>query len=351
MDSSTLFSSIITSLIASIVFWFAFSFVPSIIRWFRIRPRVENDLSDIRMHLFLFIQIPFLQSIHSSSLFQEDIKEKRLNLEDFEDALYGKCISEARRNGFFQNRLLNVSGVLIEQSRKIDKRLDLIYRYVDYLRTSEILVLKEIGEKIHTYEFVEHDPTVDNLTITPVNPSISYMKKNFYDLYELYHRLNRICESHRLIKCNGFETYLSISRKMNRGILFCPFARRKLGVKYSILLKLRKCIKNNKVKSAETKLREYLECEKEKLVYQRGILEFVLCEEHYRNLLVEIRGEDEFLELQRCVKSEVDAKNRFRLRNTENRMIIERMKRETTPVTAFDEDTIRKINKLFDGYL
>ena len=68
MNQETVIASIITSLIASVVFWIIFSFIPNTIRYIKMRPRVERDIDDIKMQLFFYIQIPFLQSLHSASL-------------------------------------------------------------------------------------------------------------------------------------------------------------------------------------------------------------------------------------------------------------------------------------------
>ena len=73
MDEHTILVSIVTSLIASVVFWIVFSLIPTTIKYFQIRPRVETDITDIKLHLLFFIQIPFLQSIHATSVFQADM--------------------------------------------------------------------------------------------------------------------------------------------------------------------------------------------------------------------------------------------------------------------------------------
>ena len=77
MDEAALIVSIVTSLIASFLFWIVFNLIPWICKYIRIRPRVEKDIMDIKTHLLFFIDIPFLQSVHSPSVFQPDIEKQK----------------------------------------------------------------------------------------------------------------------------------------------------------------------------------------------------------------------------------------------------------------------------------
>lgn len=173
MDKSALIVSIVTSLIASFLFWIVFNLIPWIYRYMRIRPRVEKDIMDIKTHLLFFIDTPFLQSVHSPSVFQLDIEKQKICEADFENALYGKCLSVERCIGEFEHRLLPVGKKLESNANELDKRLDKIQRYSDHLKTREILLLKEIGEKIHKYDFVEHTKVIDGMVFRSVDPTIS----------------------------------------------------------------------------------------------------------------------------------------------------------------------------------
>ena len=94
MDKVTIGFSIITSLIASIVFWLASYFIPSRMKILQVRPRVEEDIKSILLHIMFYIEIPFLRRVHTATDYQSDIDAQRINLNDYENALYGKCLSK-----------------------------------------------------------------------------------------------------------------------------------------------------------------------------------------------------------------------------------------------------------------
>lgn len=94
-----------------------------------------------------------------------------------------------------------------------------------------------------------------------------------------------------------------------------------------------------------------MKLEDQKLIYIRGLLDYLLSEDEYREICVSIRGDNEVQELISCLESESNIKQRFVLRNNENKRIIDEMEKKCPKITDLSEDEIRKINKLFDGYL
>ena len=284
MNQETVIASIITSLIASVVFWIIFSFIPNTIRYIKMRPRVERDIDDIKMQLFFYIQIPFLQSLHSASLFQSDINDGKLTKSDFEKALFGKCLSRDRCVNEFEHRLLPVGEKLKERVAELDVRLDRIQRYSSFMRMKEILLLKEVGENIHIYEYDEHKDMVDGVEFVAVNPTISYMASNFYDLYLLYHELVDICDSFILINRNMHEKYECTKRKLEKK----KFVGYLIGwalveKKYKKLLELQYAWEKSSKGKVEKKVNDFLELDSLKLVYLRGYLGFLdNKEEFYR---------------------------------------------------------------------
>lgn len=352
MDNPAIIVSIATSLVASIVFWIVFNEIPLIYKYKRIRPRVEEDIIDIKAHLLFFIQIPFLQSVHSSSVFQSDIEKQKIRKEDFENALYSKCLSEERCVNGLEHRLLPVGEKLESCADELDKRIDRIQRYSNYLKTKEVLILKEIGEKIHKYDFMEHKNIIDGMVFMSVNPTISYMKTNFYELYSLYHALKRLCDSFCLIKRNDFEKYRIARHKLEDKRYISYFIKWIfLDKKYKTLVELRHAFLKDNEKKIRIKLQKYLKLDNEKLIYLRGHLDYLASEEKYRNLCISVRGESEVQEWISCVNSESIIKKRFELRNTENKKIIVEMEKNNPKITELNATEIRSIRKLFDGYL
>ena len=83
----------------------------------------------------------------------------------------------------------------------------------------------------------------------------------------------------------------------------------------------------------------------------RGYLEDYLSESEFIGLLTNIRGDDEVQELISYINSEKIRKKKFELRNAENKALIDAKSKNAPKISDLDEDSIRIINKLFDGYL
>ncbi|SCY24587.1 hypothetical protein SAMN02910451_01912 [Butyrivibrio hungatei] len=345
MDNHTVSVSIITSLIASIAFWFGFDFIPSRLKYLRIRPRVEKDLDDIRFHLFFFIQIPFLQSVHTASFYQTDIEDKKLQKSDFENALYGKCLSEDRQNDSEHN-LLAVGKKLEENANDIDKRIDRIQRYSNYLKTKEILLIKEIGEKIHTYDFV------DGLGFKTVNPTISYMSGNFYELYSLYHNFKVICDSYWFLNRNDFQKYNIIVGMLEKRKYISSFIRWMfLGEIYKTLVEVRYYFLKGNMKKVKLKLQKVLRLDKDRQVPLNLFLDYLLNENEVRDILIRSRGEQEVQNWISNADSEKIWKNNFESRNIQNKKYIEEKMKNAPKITEYNLAQLKAVNKLFDGYI
>ena len=352
MGKETIFASIITSLIASLVFGFAFNFIPFIYRYLHIRPRVEEELADINFHLFFFIQIPFLQSVHTASDFQHDIENNELHREDFENALYGKCLSKERCKGEFEHRLLVVGEELEENSKEIDKRIDRIYRYSDYLTTKEILMITEIGKKIHTYDFNEHVNIVDGVELKAVNPSISYMSGNFYELYILYHAFKDMCDSYCFLRRNDYQKYrIAVKGLENKKYIIFFNNWISLNETYRTLVGMRQQYLKRNMKKVEKKLRKFLKLDSDKQVALNLFGDYLLHENELRNIIACSRGEHEVQEWISCENSEEIRKKQFELRNLDTRRIIEEKIKNVPRITEYGEEQIQAVKKLFNGYL
>lgn len=351
MDEHTILVSIVTSLIASVVFWIVFSLIPTTIKYFQIRPRVETDITDIKLHLLFFIQIPFLQSIHATSVFQADIEDKKLKEEDFANALFGKCLSEAQCKNEFEHRLLPVGESLENSAIELDKRLDRIQRYSEFLKIKEVLVLKEIGEKIHAYDYAEHKTIIDGIEIVAVNPTISYMTANFYMLFSLYHELKEMCDAFCLVKRNDYEKYRVVWQQLEKKHYIRYYIKRlTLDKKHKDLITIRYYFLKEKKKKVKERLQDYLEHENQKLVSIRGYLDYLLSDDEYLSLCVSVKGEDEVQELVSFLNAETRIKQRFVLRNEETKKIIDEKEKRNPKITELGEAEIRIINKLFDAY-
>ena len=346
------YEAIITSLIASLVFWIVFNLIPSAYKHFKIRPRVEQDILDIKDNLLFVIQIPFLQSTHSASHYQNDIRENKLKKEDFENALYGKCLNETQCINEFENRLLAVGKKLKDCIGELDKKLDRIYRYSDYLKTSEILLLKEMGEKLHTYSLDEEKIVIDGVVFQSVNPTLSYMKSNFYELYLLYHELQEKSNSFFLVKRSDIEKYNVVRENLKEKHYFRYFfGKLFLSKKYKMLIGMNSALQKGNTDKAKKRLEKYLALEELELVYIRSFLDVIATEEEYISLCSKIRGEREVQKWHSCIDSELVEKKRFELRNAENKRMVENKLNSVPTISELDNNAIKILDKLFDGYI
>lgn len=351
MGENTILVSVEASLIASVVFWIVFNLIPKTIKYFQIRPRIETDITDIKLQLLFFIEIPFLQSVHTASVFQHDIEDKKLKEEDFANALYGKCQTEEQCKNEFEHRLLPVGERLEQRAKELDKRLDRIQRYSEFLKTKEVLILKEIGERIHTYDYVERKTIIDGIEIVTINPTISYMTANFYMLFSLYHELKEMCDAFWFVKRNDYEKYMVAWQQLEKKQYIRYFITRfTLDKKQKDLITIRYYYLKEKKKKVKEKLQDYLKHENQKLVSLRLYLDYLLSDDEYLSLCVSVRGEDEVQELVSCLNAEKQIKQRFVSRNEETKKIIDEKEKRNPKITELGESEIRIINKLFDGY-
>lgn len=346
-------TAIITSLIAAVVFWLFFNVVPFwVFKYSRIRPKVVCDLKDISGTLLHFLEIPFVRSVHSASLYQNEIRSGTLTENDFENALYGKCLSPDRCVQGFEHRLLPVGNKLNKVAQQLDEKIDRIFRYSDYLRTREVVLLREIGKKIHTHEYEERNDIVDGVVIKTVNPSISYMKRNFYELYNLYQALKKKCDFSFYNKRNINERLsFAIEVLKDRHYWIYRLMRIRITGKKALLLDAKSAYMKGNKKRAEKKLRKYLELEEEKLVNLRGYFDYIQKDEVFIKILEEIRGKEEVNEWINCVAETEKIKIYMSQRNNENKAIIDEMKNNNPKITELDEKGLMMIRKLFDGYL
>lgn len=92
------------------------------------------------------------------------------------------------------------------------KRLDhyKVLSFHTYATAEEILLLEEIREKIRIYHFGERhinkncETTFNGQVYRPVDPSISYRRRNFYELYQLFCKLQTVVLNRRPIDRDRF---------------------------------------------------------------------------------------------------------------------------------------------------
>ncbi len=184
---------IILSVIAAVIFWFIFSYLPTNKRKKKLRPIIEFDLVCLNQALTNIFQT----IIGKSPYFDENIYSGNLTKKDFYIALQNKCLTEYDLYDTNVSSHYEIIGLkLAEKFENANNIINKILIYNEFVEAEELLLLNEIShkikicyinEKIINYHIIDIEngnrPTISNLCS-------KYQR--FYDLYELYKELNEI---------------------------------------------------------------------------------------------------------------------------------------------------------------
>ncbi|SFK77484.1 hypothetical protein SAMN05216302_10153 [Nitrosomonas aestuarii] len=197
---------IFLSIIAACVFWFFFSFLPEKIRKNKVREKLDLNEYQIYLELFHIFDLLMRHRKNSPSSYQYKILGNKLGKDDIRFGLQNKCLNEHYLYyKDIKNLLLPVGKSLTERIIKIDKNIDRIFNFSFYLSTEEILLLEEIKITLHTYEIeTQHKRIPSTDGYYPINPTISYMSGNFYELFALFTKLQHIVFSKKFENRNLF---------------------------------------------------------------------------------------------------------------------------------------------------
>ena len=198
------FIAIVLNIIAAIVFWLAFAFIPERHRRNKLRPKLEFGIYQICSTLFALFDLVMRFDVHSPSSFQKKIKGTKLHPVEIELGLQNKCLNDTYLYDEKVSSLLMPTGKQLFESRsRIDRLIERVFAFSQHLSTKEILLLEQIRGKLETYDLEHFDREagvrVGDKQFLPVNPSLSYMGKSLAELYDLFGRL------HSIAFCNGYE--------------------------------------------------------------------------------------------------------------------------------------------------
>jgi hypothetical protein len=97
MTWNEIIAAIVTSLIASVVFWLVFNVIPNAVERKRIKQLLDFDLYQIYTKLAHFLEIPLRHSNHSPSHLQMRLYQGLLKKEVYDLYLSTKCLTEEYR--------------------------------------------------------------------------------------------------------------------------------------------------------------------------------------------------------------------------------------------------------------
>lgn len=323
-------SAIITSFIASVVFYLCFQYFPDKRKYNRIRPRIEVELMEIADSLFFYIEMPMRSEIHSSSFFQKEIREGKLLKEDFELGLYNKCLNES----YIYDENANLMIVIGDKLKYYADQLSLSIRNIlmnqQLLTSDEILIIEDINRLLYTYQYDgDANLKVGTTYYRPVNPTLSYMSENFYKLYCLWNELRHMMFKYTNIRKEGrqgeqrfftlqwerinwelkhenYERASEIIDELSIGQLT------EFQMEVLEYLRLRIEIETGYIEHAKTHLERIIKNKKhERLVYERGFFECIEGNEELMGLCSTLCPENEIAGWNNVVGQERRIKEQF----------------------------------------
>ena len=323
-------SAIVTSFIASVVFYLCFQYLPEKRRYNRIRPRIEVELMEITDSLFFYIEMPLRHEIHSSSFFQKEIREGKLVKEDFELGLYNKCLNDSYVYDENSNLMIVIGDKLKYHADQLSLGIRNVLMSQQFLTSDEILIIEDINRLLYTYQYDgDANLKVGTSYYRPVNPTLSYMSDNFYKLYclwsELRHKMFRYTYI-RKEERQGEQRFFTLQwERINWELKHGNYERASeiidelsigelpdFQVEVLEYLRLRIEIEIGYIEHAKAHLERIIKDRKrERLVYERGFFECIEGNKELMSLCSKLCSEDEIAEWNNVVGQEKRIKDHF----------------------------------------
>jgi hypothetical protein len=190
---------VITSLIAGLIFWLFFSYLPWRTRRKKLRPVVESALCDVYERLFCLFDAIMGHQSRSPSYYQAEIRSGKLTEEQIGIGLANKCLNDSYLyDKNVPHALMVIGRTIFDQCLAIDEVADKIISFNTYASAREVMLIEKIREQVRKYHFGERQVTASAKTplgptvLYPVNPTIWYRKQNFYEIYQLFCELQGV---------------------------------------------------------------------------------------------------------------------------------------------------------------
>ena len=223
------------SIFSGFVFWIIFQLIPLYIRKSKLRPKIEDDLLYINNTIGHLIDLAMKHAESTTSMFYKEISNYELTLDDLHIGLMNKSLNQSFLVDDFSDNIV-IGELIYKKTKTINTKIDRIFYFNDQLSAAEILVLEKIHQALYKYHFSDFNrpyvDTRDGGRYVPADPSLSYLRYFFFEIYQLKKELEKILIS---------------SRANNKSILFIKLSYLKNKNKFSKAIKiLKKEIKNTK---------------------------------------------------------------------------------------------------------
>lgn len=200
---SNILLPILLSIAAAIIFWLVFSYFPERKRRKKLRPIVELALFDTYKQLFSLFDLIMRHTGNSPSFYQSEIRAGKLSENDIALGLQNKCLNESYLyDTKVKDALIVVGEEILDRVLALDELANKVLCFHTYATAEELVLLEQIREKIRVYDFGERHlnknagALINGQLFRPVDPSISYRRVNFYEIYQLFCKLQVLVLDH-----------------------------------------------------------------------------------------------------------------------------------------------------------
>lgn len=312
MKWDDVFAAIVTSLIASVVFWLVFNVLPNKVERKKIRPLLDFDLFIIYNRLAHFLEIPFFHSLNSPSYLQMRLFTGSIKKEDYHLYLATKCLTKDHMivDDNAKN-LIPIGSVLKSVSNEIQDSIQKLYVFNKYLTAEQILLCRKIADKITTYDYeMGAFERIGNHVFGPVDPTMRGMYNMFYETYTLFLQLQDHLIS-RKPAGNELGDFYKILCLRKWGLLYSQGEYKKAAKKAKSLNEsntkvyyFRSLYRNGDVEKGLTALKDFLHNETMQLIDLRGSLKEFIDDDQIKEVLIAERSDKEYQEMIDCINME-----------------------------------------------
>lgn len=304
--------AIVTSLIASIMFWVVFNVIPDWRERKKMKPLVDFDLYNIYMKLGFFVEMPFIHVKHSPAYNQQQLYNGGVTKDDFELFLATKCETEEHRKiDEVAKNLIPIGHELTVISQEIIGMIQKIYVFNKYLTAEQIMLCRMIADKITTYSYEDKAQLmVNGRLLVPLDPTMKYMGNMFFELYLLYLQLQDYLVSQKAYD-NEFGDFYQQLYKRKVGLLYSQKHYKKvlsLTEGRDDMTLQSYCFRSlyhlGRIEESLTLMREFLHNEGSFLIYMRGYFEEFMNDETIKEVLVNSRSMDQYGKMEACIIEE-----------------------------------------------
>ncbi len=312
---------IFLSIIAAIIFWFAFVYLPERSRHKKIRIKVDLNLYQIYLDIFYILDLVMSPNTYSPSYYQDKIKGNKLDKNDIELGLQNKCLNEQYMyDKNVKDLFIPIGKKLYEKIKKIDLIIERIFNFNFYINPEEVLLLEKIRTQINTYDLENFNKQpftiIGSMTTAPVNQTLSYMTHNIFGLFQLYIKMQDIVHGPKFTYTKpylGKIQHYFLKGEYDKCIdEIYKFKNKSSKDKHFLELNLFQAeYMKGKRDSAYARLNSLLASDKPILVTYRGFLKNIISDEKIRKILNKYYSDKEVVDVYSVIEKEKILKEDF----------------------------------------